>query len=73
MFRRALTREMQWRFQVFGISSRKKVIRDKLFFEKRSIFIKDHWILINYYFTSNQRTALLEITTGSLFLFSDLS
>ena len=34
MFRRALPREMQWRFQMFVISSRKKVIRDKLFLKK---------------------------------------
>ena len=40
MFRRALTREMQWRFQVFGISSRKKVIRDKLFLKNGQFLLK---------------------------------
>ena len=73
MFRRVLTREMQWSYQFFGISSRKKVIRDKLVLEKRSIFIEDHWILINYCFTSNHSIPLLELTTGSLLLFSDLA
>ena len=48
MSRRALTREMQWWFQIFGISSRKKVIRYKPLLEKRSIPIKAHWILIKY-------------------------
>ena len=71
MFRRVLTREMQWRFQVVGIFSIKKVLRDKLF-EKRSIFIKAHWILINYYFTVNHNIPMLEMTTGSLLMFSDL-
>ena len=39
MFRRVLTREMQRRFEVFGISSRKKVIRD-IFFENGQLLLK---------------------------------
>ena len=41
-------------FLDFGISSRKKGIRDKPFCGKRSIFIKEPWIHINYFFTSNR-------------------
>ena len=47
-------------------------MRGKFFLEKRSIFIKAQWILINHYFTSNHSTPLLEMTTASLLLFSDL-
>ena len=40
MFRRVLAREMQWRFQFFGISYRQKVIRDKLFLKNGQFLLR---------------------------------
>ena len=73
MFRRVLTREMQWRFQIFGISSRKKGYTRLTFFLNGQFLLKTTGSLLIIILLQIANTPLLELTTGSLLLFSDLS